>query len=117
MTDANSKYLYAELDREAFDHARLQSPATYAEDRAFLNHLKDKDLTKLKPDVIRKLLRVAQTGVETRGRLDKWKAKISLLEWELKEAGHLQNGLKYPEIFRKARERIAWVIGEKEETK
>ena len=117
MTDANSRCFYDELDREAYDHACLQSPATVAEDKAFLNHLKGKDLTKLKPDVIRKLLRVAESGVDTRGRLDKWKAKISLLEWELKQAGHLQNGLKYSEIFRKARERIAWVIGEKEETK
>ena len=117
MTDANSKYLYAELDREAYDHACLQSPDTHAEDKAFLNHLKGKDLTKLKPDVIRKLLRVAQTGVDTRGRLDKSKADIRLKEWELKEAGQLQNGLKYSEIFRQARERIAWVMGEKEETK
>ena len=117
MTDANSKYLYAELDREAYDYALLQSPATYAEDMAFLNHLKRKDITKLKPDELRKLMRVAKTGVETRGRLDKWKAKISLQDWELKQVGHLQNGLKYPEIFRQARDRIAWVIGEKEETK
>lgn len=117
MTDANSKYFYEELDKAAYDHALLQSPATYAEDMAFLNHLKRKDITKLKPDELRKLMRVAKTGVETRGRLDKWKAKISLLEWELKEAGHLQNGLKYPEMFKRVRDRIAWVIGEKEETK
>lgn len=117
MTDANSRYLYDELDREAYDHACLQSPDTHAEDKAFLNHLKRKDITKLKPDELRKLMRVAKTGVETRGRLDKWKAQISLKEWELKEAGHLQNGLKYPEIFRQARDRIAWVMGEKEETK
>ena len=117
MTDANSKYFYEELDKAAYDHMLLQSPDTVAEDTAFLNHLKGKDLTKLKPDVIRKLLRVAQTGVETRGRLDKWKAKISLLEWELKQAGHLQNGLKYPEMFKRVRDRIAWVLGEKEATK
>ena len=117
MTDANSKYFYEDMDRVAYDHELLQSPATYAEDRAFLNHLKSKDLSKLKPDVIRKLLRVAETGVETRGRLDKWKAKISLLEWELKQAGHLQNGLKYPEMFRRVRDRIAWVIGDREDTK
>lgn len=117
MTDANSKYFYEELDKAAYDHMLLQSPATYAEDMAFLNHLKRKDITKLKPDELRKLLRVAKTGVDTRGRLDKSKADIRLKEWELKEAGQLQNGLKYPEIFRQARERIAWVMGEKEETK
>lgn len=87
-----------------FSHdVRVRTPESYAEDAAFLKHLETK-MDKVSKDEIRKLYRIATTGLSVRFKVDKAMARLRVWEHEKTQSGTINNGLKYGEIFKRGRE-------------
>lgn len=53
---------------------------------------------------LQKIYKIALKGLKVRCALDKQLAKLRVHEYEKKQAGTINNGLKYTEIFKRGRE-------------
>ena len=80
----------------------VKTPPTIAEDNAFMKKVVLKDISK---EELRKLYRIAQDGLKTRCAVDKALADITRREAEKIAHGTINHGLKYSEIFKRARVR------------
>ena len=81
-----------------------QSTDTYAEDNAFMKKMEKLRFEDMNREELQKIYRIALNGLKMRCALDKQLAKLRVHEYEKKQTGTINNGLKYSEIFKRGRE-------------
>lgn len=82
----------------------VQAPDTYAEDKAFMKKMEKLRFEDMNREELQKIYRIALKGLKVRCALDKQLAKLRVHEYEKKQTGTINNGLKYTEIFKRGRE-------------
>ena len=102
-------YNAAEIDFYISERAR--SPETLQEDTTFLRKLRSKDIRDYRTEEIHRLIRIAEKGQKTHCAVDKSLADISRWEHEKIRENTINHGLKYGEIFRRARELLRGLQG------
>ena len=96
-----AEYLEIAYGMDTNRDINVKTPPTLAEDNAFMKKMRFDDMNK---EELRKLYRIAQDGLKVRSALDKQLAKLRVHEYEKKQTGTINNGLKYTEIFKRGRE-------------
>ena len=81
-----------------------QSKDTYAEDHAFMRKMEKLRFEDMNREELQKIYRIALKGLKMRCALDKALAKLRVHEYEKKQTGTINHGLKYTEIFKRGRE-------------
>lgn len=82
----------------------VNSKDTYAEDHAFMRKMEKLRFEDMNRSELQKIYKIALKGLKVRCALDKQLAKLRVHEYEKKQTGTINNGLKYTEIFKRGRE-------------
>ena len=96
-----------EFGRETAVHAL----DTYQEDNAFMRKMEKIRFEDMNRQELQKIYKIALKGLKTRSALDRAIAKLRVHEYEKKQSGTLNNGLKYSEIYKRGRE---WLLAIRE---
>ena len=96
-----------EFGRETAAH----SLDTYQEDNAFMRKMEKIRFEDMNRQELQKIYKIALKGLKTRSALDRAIAKLRVHEYEKKQSGTLNNGLKYSEIYKRGRE---WLLAIRE---
>ena len=89
-----------EFGRETAVH----SLDTYQEDNAFMRKMEKIRFEDMNRQELQKIYKIALKGLKVRCALDKQLANLRVHEYEKRQAGTINNGLKYTEIFKRVRE-------------
>jgi len=103
-----SEYIAIAYGMDTNREFNLKTPPTLAEDNAFMKKVILKDISK---EELRKIYRIAQDGLNVRSNVDKAIADIRRHEAEKIATGVINNGLKFSEIYKRARELLRGLQG------
>lgn len=93
-----------EQDKEYIRAVNATTPPTLAEDKAFMRKMNNLRFNEMSQQELARVYKIALSGLYVRSNVDKALADISRHEHEKKQSGAINHGLKYAEIYRRARE-------------
>lgn len=93
-----------EQDKEYIRAVNTNTPPALAEDKAFMRKMNNLRFNERTDKELARVYKIALSGLYVRSNVDKAFADISRHESEKIAHGTINNGLKYTEIFRRARE-------------
>ena len=99
------------IDKEYIRAVNTNTPPTLAEDKAFMRKMNSLRFKEMSNEELARVYKIALNGLYVRSNVDKAIADISRHEHEKKQSGTINHGLKYSEIFRRAREVLRGMIG------
>jgi len=99
------------IDKEYIRAVNTNTPATLAEDKAFMRKMNSLRFSEMSNEELARVYKIALNGLYVRSNVDKALADISRHEAEKIAHGTINNGLKYTEIFRRAREVLRGMMG------
>ena len=99
-----------EQDKDEMRAVNTNTPATLAEDKAFMRKMNNLRFKEMSNEELARVYKIALSGLYVRSNVDKALADISRHEAEKTAHGTINNGLKYAEIYRRAREVLRGMI-------
>ena len=92
-----------DIDRETNRHINANTPPTLAEDKAFMRKMNNLRFADMSNEELKRVYKIALNGLYVRSNVDKAIADISRWEHEKTQLRTINHGLKYSEIYRRAR--------------
>ena len=100
-----------DIDKENARHINATTQATLAEDKAFMRKMNNIRFNDMSNDELKRVYKIALNGLYVRSNVDKLKADINRWEHEKTQQRTINHGLKYSEIYRRAREVLRGLSG------
>lgn len=100
-----------EQDKEYIRAVNTNTPPTLAEDKAFMRKMNNLRFNEMSQQELARVYKIALNGLYVRSNVDKVLADINRREAEKIAHGTINNGLKYSEIYRRAREVLRGMMG------
>lgn len=99
------------IDKEYIRAVNTNTPPTLAEDKAFMRKMNNLRFNEMSQQELARVYKIALSGLYVRSNVDKALADISRHEAEKITENTINHGLKYSEIFRRAREVLRGMMG------
>lgn len=93
-----------EQDKEYMRAVNATTPPTLAEDKAFMRKMSNLRFNEMSQQELARVYKIALNGLYVRSNVDKALADISRHEADKIATGTINHGLKYAEIYKRARE-------------
>ena len=92
------------IDKEYIRAVNADTPPTLQEDKAFMRKMNNLRFSEMSQQELARVYKIALNGLYVRSNVDKAIADITRHEAEKIAHGTINHGLKYAEIYRRARE-------------
>jgi len=100
-----------EQDKEYIRAVNANTPPTLAEDKSFMRKMNTLRFDEMSNEELKRVYKIALNGLYVRSNVDKAIADIRRHEAEKIATGGINNGLKFSEIYKRAREVLRGLQG------